>query len=122
MDERFRVVVRWASLILLGVAAGGLASWVGVATLAMLAGAVVAFGCGVFVFASVWATYLPSRRGNGDDLAGPGLFRAVDFAFFGAGVIVGAVTFGGVIASAIAATSGLVALLLTRDSGSSTGS
>jgi len=97
MDERFRVVVPWAALILLGVAAGGFASWVGVATIAMLAGAVVAFSSGIFVFASVWASYLPSRRGDGDGLAAPGLFRAVDLGFFGAGVIVGAVTFVGAI-------------------------
>ena len=121
MDDRFRVVVRWAALILLGVAAGGFASWVGVATFAMLAGAVVAFGCGVFVFASVWASYLPSRRGDGDGLAGPGLFRAVDLGFLSAGVIVGAVTFGGAIAIVIAATAGLVVLLLTRGSDPSTG-
>jgi hypothetical protein len=81
VDERFRVVVRWAALILLGVGAGGLASWVGVGPFAVLAGVVVAFVGGVFVGATIWATYL--RSGRQDDLLGPSLFRAVSVGFLG---------------------------------------
>ena len=110
MDERFRVVARWAALILLGVGAGGLASWVGVASFAVPIGAVVAFVCCVFVGATIWATYLRSDRQ--DDLLGPGVFRAVSLAFFGAGVVVGALT-GVSVAIVIAATTGLIVVVLT---------
>ena len=113
MDERFRVVVRWAALILLGLGAGGLAWWVGVGSFAVLGGAVIALVCCVFVGASIWATYLRTDRQG--DLAGPGLFRAVSLGFFGAGVIVGALTVGAIAAIAIAAAAGLIVLLLTRE-------
>ncbi|MFL5682083.1 MAG: hypothetical protein ACJ77V_03510 [Chloroflexota bacterium] len=111
MDERFRVVVRWAALILLGVGAGGLASWVGVGPFAVLAGVVVAFVGGVFVGATIWATYI--RSGRQDDLLGPSLFRAVSVGFLGVGVVVGALSSVGV-GIAIAAAAGLVVLLINR--------
>jgi hypothetical protein len=118
MDARFRVVVRWAALILLGVAAGGLTSWVGVGSLAVLTGAVVAFVMWAFVGATIWASYLRSDQQGA--LLGPGLFRAVNLGFFAAGVIVGAATFVSAVAVAIAGAAGLVAILLTRERGRST--
>jgi hypothetical protein len=112
VDERFRVVVRWAALILLGVGAGGLASWVGVGPVAVLAGAVVTFACCVFVGATIWASYLRSDQQGA--LLGPWLFRAVSLGFFGAGGVVGALT-GASVAIAIAAVTGVVVLLMTRE-------
>ena len=126
MSDRFRVAVRWAALILIGVAAGGLASQVGSATVAVLAGAVGLFVCGIIVGATVWATYIPalgrSRRPPGTweieeqgDLLGAGLFRAVALGFLGAGVIVGGLTSLSIAAIAIAAAAGAIVLVITRD-------
>ncbi len=126
MSDRFRVVARWAALILVGVAVGGLASWLGAATVAVLVGAVVLFVCGVVVGATVWATYIPSlgrsRRQPGtweideqDQLLGAGLFRAVALGFLGAGVLVGGLTSLAAAGVAIVGVAGGIVLLITRD-------
>jgi hypothetical protein len=126
MNERFRVVVRWAATILIGVAVGGLAGLLGGGLVATLTGAVVLFGCGLFVGATIWATYLPAlgdprrTQDTGEmeqqaDLLGPGLFRAVALGFFGAGVCVGGLTAVGGVAVAIAGAAGLIVFLATAE-------
>ena len=125
MNEAFRVVVRWIATILIGAASGGAASQLGAGTAATLLGAVLLLGCGVFVAATIWATYVPmlahprgplepGEREEPTDLRGPGLFRAVSLGFFGAGLCVGGLTaVGGYLA--IAAAPGVIALLLTLE-------
>jgi hypothetical protein len=125
MSEAFRVVVRWIATILIGAATGGAASQLGAGTAATLVGAVLLLGSGVFVGATIWATYIPIVAHPGrppepgemeeqTDLRGPGLFRSVSLGFFGAGLCVGGLTaVGGYLA--IAAAAGVIALLLTLE-------
>lgn len=125
MNEAFRTVVRWISLILIGAALGGVISTLGAGTIAAAIGGPLLLGSGVFVGATIWATYIPFLAHPGRpadleetqdqaDLAGPGLFRAVNIGFFAAGLCGGALTtVGGYLV--IAAVAGVIALLLTLD-------
>ena len=126
VSARYRVVARWAALILIGVATGGLASLLGGETAAILIGAVVLFVCGVIVAATIWATYMASlgrsRRPPGtweiekqDDLVGAGLFWAVALGFLGAGVLVGGLTSLAIAPIGIVGAAGAIVLMVTRD-------
>jgi hypothetical protein len=125
MSDAFRAIVRWISVILIGAALGGAVSMLGAGGFVTAIGSVLLLACGVFVGATIWATYIPfiahpARPAEPEDaqdhadLRGPALFRAVTIGFFGAGFCVGGLTaVGGYLV--VSGTAGLIALLLTLE-------
>jgi hypothetical protein len=128
--ELLSIIMWWTVAVLVGVAAGSLASVVGVGSLTALVGAVALLVGGVMVFASVLANNASALRRShqgGDserdvraDLAGAGLLRATLVGFLGAGLSVGALSGNG-LSAILAGATAVLAILLTAIGGSSGG-
>jgi hypothetical protein len=127
VSDLFRTVVRWAAAVLIGVPAGGQAAAAGQASLAIAAGGLLLLLGGVFVAASILATNLtvasrigrtptPDDRGELGQLVGPALFRTVFLGLVGGGLLVGVLQPLGSVVALVAASSGVVALVLTLPS------
>ena len=95
----------------------------GLGSATLLVGAVALLAGGVFVAASILANNVslcsrrPSSEDAGGDLVGPGLLRATDLGFFGAGLLVGS-TNGNEATFLIAALTGGIVVVLGVRAGS----
>jgi hypothetical protein len=115
-------VVRWTSVVLIGIAIGSVAITLGYGSMTLLLGAIALFVGAVFVGASIWATYLsplfsePSVDSTSEELVGPGLVRATFLGFLGAGILVGSVS-GNEIVGVLSGVTGGITILLSLGAG-----
>jgi hypothetical protein len=114
----FWLVVRWIAVALIGVAVGSAAAELGFGSATLAVGAIAILAGGVFVFASICAANGSQLMGErtegdkGDDLVGPGLWRATLLGMVGIGVVVGSLS-GTAMVGLVAGVTGVVAILLS---------